>query len=1056
MDKSWMNLPNRLRSPAYAEGVNTFLNLARNHSRGSDRIRCPCRACCNTLFLPIFDVETHLFMKGINPNYTQWIFHGEEETQSFNDDDDDSVADSSNEYIDDMDHMLDDIRAGTFVDHAQDHNNPLPTAASIPDPFPSSSFEQLLEDARRPLFPGCTKFSKLSFIVKLLHIKTLGGWSIKSFDMLLNLLRTAFPDAELPHSYEESRWVPNTHKARPIPQKVLRHFPLKPRLQRLFMTANIARDMRWHKEQRPTDDGESMRHPADAESWKRFDEDYSWFAQDARNVRLGLASDGFNPFNNMAKPYSIWPVILVPYNLPPWLCMKDQFFMTSLIIPGPKSAGNDIDVYLQPLVDELLEFWEQGVPTYDASTKETFMLHAALMWTINDFPAYGILSGWSTKGRLACPACNEGTDANWLKYGRKHCYMGHRRFLPPDHMWRKRKNDFNGKEDHRMPPRVLEGSDIEAQLLMLGDVQFGKSHRKRKRTVEELNWTKYSIFFRLPYWVTLRLRHNLDVMHIEKNIFDNILSTLMNIPGKTKDNINSRRDLEIFGFRKELHLKYDGERVTMPHSMYTLHGEERKKFCEWLADVKFPDGFASNISHCVSVRDCRISGLKSHDCHVFMQRLLPIAVGGFLRPDIGLALTELCTFFKGLCARTLDVNQISQFQTDIATILCKLEMIFPPSFFDVMVHLAVHLPREAILDVETKFTRVDRNIDGEAESIDGFKIFNQKVRPIGTASNRQLSDKLLTEATWYVLNNCAEIGPYLEEHYEKCRVHNPNSIDRTHHTEFPTWLKKRVQDQRITNPLDVVDDLYALVCGPERWVASYTACIINGKRFHTKQRELRRRTQNSGVLVTGDENTNNVDFYGVINEIVELHYMGWRRVYLFMCDWFDVGDPRRGVRVDNHMTSINMDRIWYKDEPFVLACQASQCFYIKDIRAKGRWFVVQKYTNRNVYDIPSVPRVLEDLDGSTSDDDAYQETEESYDYAPLQCDACPVTTPLNRDDLEPILIEAQDVTSSVGQKVGSEDFIDDDMIDSGSGDASGDGEYSDEEDFSTDDESLSA
>ncbi|KAG7987730.1 hypothetical protein I3843_03G148900 [Carya illinoinensis] len=216
---------------------------------------------------------------------------------------------------------------------------------------------------------------------------------------------------------------------------------------------------------------------------------------------------------------------------------------------------------------------------------------------------------------------------------------------------------------------------------------------------------------------------------------------------------------------------------------------------------------------------------------------------------------------------------------------------------------------------------------------------------------------------------------------------------------------------------------------PEWWVASYTAWIINGKRFHTKQRELWCRTQNSGVLVTGDKNTNNVDFYNVINKIVELHYMGWRRVYLFMCDWFDVGDPRRG---------------------------ASQCFYIRDIRVKGRWFVVQKYTNMNVYDIPSVPRVLEDIDGSTSDDDAYQETEESYDYAPLQCDACPVTTPLNRDDIEPILIEAQEVTSSVGQNIGSADFIDDGMINSGSGDASGDGEYSDEEDFSTHDESLSA
>ncbi|KAG7942265.1 hypothetical protein I3843_16G093900 [Carya illinoinensis] len=205
-------------------------------------------------------------------------------------------------------------------------------------------------------------------------------------------------------------------------------------------------------------------------------------------------------------------------------------------------------------------------------------------------------------------------------------------------------------------------------------------------------------------------------------------------------------------------------------------------------------------------------------------------------------------------------------------------------------------------------------------------------------------------------------------------------------------------------------------------IAIYTACIINGKRFHTTQRELRRRTQNSGVVVTGDENTNNVDFYGVINEIVELHYMGRRRVYLFMCDWFD----------------------------------ASQCFYIRDIRAKGRWFVVQHYTNRNVYDIPSVPRVLEDIDGSSSDDDAYQETEETYNYAPLQCDACPVSTPLNRNDIEPILIDAREVTSTTGQNASSTDFIDDGMMDSGSRDYSGDEEYSDEEDLSTDDESLSA
>ncbi|XP_042962433.1 uncharacterized protein LOC122296696 [Carya illinoinensis] len=1103
MDKSWMSLGDRLLSPAYAEGVNNFLTMARTHSMGSDRIQCPCRICCNNLFLPIFEVESHLFIKVIDPTYTHWIFHGEEETLPIIDDDVDPGVESGDVYIDDMDRMFDDIRAATFGDATED-NTMEPTHSAIPQSSPSTTFDQLLEDAQRPLFDGCTKFSKLSFVVKLLHIKTLGGWSIKSFDMLLSLLRSAFPNAELPQSYEEenanlnecpickaSRWMPNTHGSRVIPQKVLRHFPLKPRLQRLFVSSKIAGDMRWHKEQRVTDET-SMRHPADSEAWKTFDQANPRFARDARNVRLGLASDGFNPFNNLAKPYSIWPVILVPYNLPPWLCMKDMFFMTSLIIPGPKSPGNDIDVYLQPLIDELLELWEHGVPTFDASTKEMFMLHAALLWTINDFPAYGNLSGWSTKGKLACPSCNASTDSNWLKYGRKHCYMGHRRLLPTDHMWRTRKALFNGKEDLRMPPTMVEGADLLTQPQMLGDIHFGKSRRKRKRTAEELNWTKKSIFFKLPYWSTLRLRHNLDVMHVEKNISDNILGTFMNIPGKTKDNANSRRDLEILGFRKELHLKREGERVTMPHASYTLHGDEKNKFCEWLAEVKFPDGFAANITHCVSIRDSKISGLKSHDHHVFLQTLLPIAVGGFLKRDIALTLTELSSFFKELCARTLDVHRLSKLQVDIVTILCKLEMIFPPSFFDVMVHLAVHLPREAILggpvqyrwmypferylgkfkryvknkarpegsiaeawvhiecltfcsmylqDVEIKFNRADRNIDSvEEETIDGFKIFNQKLRPLGMANNVQLEVELHTAAIW--------------EHYDKCRVSNPNFVDRMHQTEFPIWFKQRVLDQRNNNPLEVSQDLYALACGPDRWVVAYAGCIINGKRFHTKSREIRRRSQNCGVLVTGDQATDNVDFYGVINDVVELHYMGGRRVYLFSCDWFDVGDKKRGVRVDDHLTSVNFNRTWYKDEPYVLAFQASQCFYIRDIRAKGNWYVVQKYNNRNVYDIPPVQRVLDSNDGESSDDDAYQENESPYDYPLLHCDASPVSTPLSRIDIEPTHIDARDHMEPGGPCRNSPDFIDDSMVPSGYGDAYGDWEDSDE-DPSTEEDSDS-
>jgi hypothetical protein len=111
----------------------------------------------------------------------------------------------------------------------------------------------------------------------------------------------------------------------------------------------------------------------------------------------------------------------------------------SLLIFGHTVLGNEIDVYLRPLVDDLHESWNEGVSTYDALTNETFQLHVALLWTINNYPAYANLSGWSMKGKHACPVCNKDTTIKPLKYGYKFCYMGHRWWLPRGHVWRKKK-----------------------------------------------------------------------------------------------------------------------------------------------------------------------------------------------------------------------------------------------------------------------------------------------------------------------------------------------------------------------------------------------------------------------------------------------------------------------------------------------------------------------------------------------------------------------------------------------------------------------------------------
>ncbi|KAA0051711.1 uncharacterized protein E5676_scaffold827G00140 [Cucumis melo var. makuwa] len=112
--------------------------------------------------------------------------------------------------------------------------------------------------------------------------------------------------------------------------------------------------MRWHRDKRvETDD--VLRHPADVEGWKHFDSEYPDFASDPRNVRLGLALYGFNPFGQMSTSYSIWPIVLLSYDLSPWKCMKETNFFMSLLIPGPRSPGREIDVYLQPLIEELKE-----------------------------------------------------------------------------------------------------------------------------------------------------------------------------------------------------------------------------------------------------------------------------------------------------------------------------------------------------------------------------------------------------------------------------------------------------------------------------------------------------------------------------------------------------------------------------------------------------------------------------------------------------------------------------------------------------------------------------
>ncbi|XP_020270916.1 uncharacterized protein LOC109846101 [Asparagus officinalis] len=546
------------------------------------------------------------------------------------DDNNEEVDDVADDAQDNMDELLHDL----FRDVAEE--SPVNQEDGLSDDEErltkeAKKFYKLVDEGKQQLFPGCKTFSKLSFIIRLYLHKCIHGLSNEAFDDYLAIWREAIPEINLPKSYYEakkivkdlgldykkihacpndcmlyrgedgekvacskcgeSRWKANKQD---VPAKVLRYFPLKPRVQRLFMCSQTAESMSWHAKERLQDG--NLRHPADGKAWKDFDSNHPDFALDPRNVRLGLASDGFNPFRTMSishstwpvilinynlppwmslkpeyfmfsllipgpqspgnnidvflQPLIEWPVILINYNLPPWMSLKPEYFMFSLLIPGPQSPGNNIDVFLQPLIDDLKELWEVGLLTYDASSKQPFYVRAALHWTISDFPAFAMLSGWSTKGKLACPCCNYGTCSQYLKYSRKMCYMGHRRFLSDNHPWRLNRRNFNGHVELGKKPESLSGIEIMEELRGFVN-DFGK--KQKKKLEKGCPWKKRSIFFDLPYWEQNTCRHLLDLMHIEKNVCDNIIGTLLDIPEKTKDHVRARFDLQHMGIRRDLH-----------------------------------------------------------------------------------------------------------------------------------------------------------------------------------------------------------------------------------------------------------------------------------------------------------------------------------------------------------------------------------------------------------------------------------------------------------------------------------------------------------------------
>ena len=253
----------------------------------------------------------------------------------------------------------------------------------------------------------------------------------------------------------------------------------------------------------------------------------------------------------------------------------------------------------------------------------------------------------------------------YLKYSQKNVYQGHRIFLRRNHPYRREKKAFNGCQEFDVKPKALTRTEILQKTKNINYV-YGKKqantvhveNSKKKDKVREAKskvaWKKMSILFYLEYCEFLHVRHVLDVMHIEKNIFESIVGTIFDIPRKSKDGLSSRLDLVNLEIRSELQPIVGKKRTYLPVASYTLFKAEKIKFCKMLSALKVPDGYCSDLRNCVSMEELKLYGQKSHDYHTLIQQILPLKLRGLLNKNMRSTITRLSLFFNALCSKLVD------------------------------------------------------------------------------------------------------------------------------------------------------------------------------------------------------------------------------------------------------------------------------------------------------------------------------------------------------------------------------------------------------------------
>ncbi|KAL6194348.1 hypothetical protein ACLB2K_035432 [Fragaria x ananassa] len=425
---------------------------------------------------------------------------------------------------------------------------------------------------------------------------------------------------------------------------------------------------------------------------------------------------------------------------------------------------------------------------------------------------------------------------------------------------------FDNTVENDVAPIPLSGEEVLSRVKGYVGRKFGKKNPippwKASDNQTRPCWKKKSVFFELDYWKYLPVRHVLDVMHIEKNYCDAILGTLLNIPGKSKDGAVARMDMVKMGIQTDLQATPGPNRSKLPLGSWNLLLEEKKIVCRSFFGMKVSSRFSSNVRNLVSMEDLRLVGLKSHDCHTIMQILLPIALRSVLAKPVRYAIIQFCLFFKAICSKVIDVSKLKQMQADLVDTVCLLEKFFPPSFFDIMIHLTVHLVREVEL-CGPVFLRWMYPFERY------MKVFRGYVRNHNFPEGCFAENYIVEEAIEFCSDCFLDEGATTAGIPTKSLSGLCNGCKR---------LSGSVANEMMFPHNQVSKALRWMAGGPRDLVPTYSGYHVIGVDFSTKDQDNKRTVQNSGVHLVADAmqvasakdnnpKTRDMDFYGVIHPL---------------------------------------------------------------------------------------------------------------------------------------------------------------------------------------------